>query len=411
MYKRNIAKKILTALADTPVVLLNGARQTGKSTLAKTLITKNSAAIYHNLDDINTLASVQFDVTEFVARHTGLMIIDEVQKAPELFNAIKFVVDNNRLPGKFLLTGSANVFLLPKICESLAGRMEILPLWPLSQGEIVNICEDFIDKVFAAKMLIPHSPEPLERKQLFAKILNGGYPEVLTRKSKERQQDWFASYTSAILMRDIKEIANIEGVTVLPKLLRLLATRATSLLNITELSRSSAIAQSTLARYLSLLQATFLIHTLQPWRTNLGKRLIKTPKIFLNDTGLLSYLLGIDALRLDMDTNIIGMLLENFVVVELLKQLSWNKTRASIYHYRTQAGGKIDVILENTAGVIVGIEVKARTFVVEKDFATLRTLASDLGNKFLRGIVLYTGNKILSFGANFYALPINVLWQ
>jgi len=410
MHNRSITKKIAAALTDTPVVLINGARQTGKSTLAKTLVANNSKSLYYTLDDISTLSAVQSDVTKFISGHNGLMIIDEVQKTPELFNAIKFAVDNNRSPGKFLLTGSANVFLLPKICESLAGRMEIIPLWPFSQGEIIDVYENFIDKVFATKMNISQ-PAILNRKQLFAQILSGGYPEVLTRSSEERKQDWFAAYTSAIVMRDIKEIANIDDLTALPKLLRLLAARSSSLLNIAELSRSSAIPQSTLTRYLNLLQATFLVHTVLPWEPNIGRRLVKTPKIFLNDTGLLSYLLGIDKARLEADANFTGALLENFVVMELLKQLSWNKTRANLFHYRTQAGGEIDIILENTAGTIVGIEVKSRTTVTIKDFTTLKTLAEDLGSKFLRGIVLYTGNKILPFGKNLYAMPINSLWD
>jgi uncharacterized protein len=411
MYTRNIIKKISIALEDTPVVLLNGARQTGKSTLAKSLAQNLTNVTYYNLDDITVRAAIQSDISQFVAHNKGLVIIDEVQKIPELFDAIKLAVDNDRRPGRFLLTGSLNIYFLSKMSDSLAGRIEIISLWPLSQGEINNVEENFIDKIFAKNVIPLQKVDNLNRDKFFEHVLRGGYPEVLTRKTKERQYAWFASYVSTILQRDIKDITNIEDVSSLPKLLKLLATRAASLLNHAELSRTSGIPQTTLTRYLTLLQATFLIQVVFPFSNNRGKRLVKTPKVFLNDTGLLAYLLGLDRDALSQDGYFRGILLENFVVMELIKQLTWSKTNPEIFHYRTYAGSEIDIILENRAGNILGIEVKSTSVLTKKDFRNFEILAEDLGSKFLRGIILYTGDKVLPFGKNLYALPANLLWH
>lgn len=410
MYKRNIINKIKTALLDTPAILLNGARQTGKSTLIKALIANVNNVSYYTLDDIGTLAAMQSDLTGFISKQNGLTVIDEVQKIPDLFSVIKLAVDNDRKPGQFLLTGSANIFLLPKISESLAGRMEIISLWPFSQGEIADVCDTFVDYIFAEEITALKLPH-FSWEELLPRILAGGYPEVLTRATNVRRQDWFAAYITAILQRDIKDIANIDGLIMMPKLLKLLATRAAALLNYADISRISTIPHSTLMRYLALLQATFLIYTVLPWSNNLGRRLVKMPKLFFNDTGLLSYLLGIDRAGLAANPYLVGVLLENFVVAELMKQLTWNETRAELFHYRTQAGSEIDVILENRAGQIVGLEIKASTTITAKDFQHLKTLAADLKERFLRGIVLYTGDQILPFGKNLYAMPVSALWS
>lgn len=410
MYKRNVIKKIQTALSDTPVILLNGARQTGKSTLVKTLIANENNVSYYTLDDIGTLAAMHADLTGFIFKQNGLTVIDEVQKIPDLFSAIKLTVDSDRRPGRFLLTGSANVLLLPKISESLAGRMEIISLWPFSQGEIADVCDTFIDYIFA-KEITALKFLKFSREKLLTRVLAGGYPEVLTRATNVRRQDWFAAYITAILQRDVKDIANIDGLVMMPKLLKLLATRASALLNYADISRASAIPHSTLTRYLALLQATFLIYTVSPWSNNLGKRLVKMPKLFFNDTGLLGYLLGIDQAGLETNPYFVGALLENFVVTELMKQLTWNETRAELFYYRTQAGREIDVILENRAGQIVGIEIKASATITAKDFQHLKSLAADLKERFLRGIVLYTGDQMLPFGKNLYAIPVSALWS
>lgn len=410
MYQRNIKSKILSALKDTSVILLNGARQTGKSTLVKMLANEQQQeTTYSSFDDLTVLSAATDDTKSYVRNHNGILIIDEAQKLPELFSAIKTVVDNNSISCKFLLTGSANIFMLPKISESLAGRMEIISLYPLSQGEILGIHDNFIDRVFAPLFAI-EKIEAISRSQLFDRILIGGYPRVLQRENLERRFDWFASYISAILQRDVKDISHIENLAALPNLLSLLAARSSSFGNIAEISRTLGLPATTISRYLTILQATFLLQLIPAWSKNFGKRLVKTPKIYLNDTGLLSYLLGIDHNRLASNPNLCGPFLENFVVMELQKQLTWGKSRAKIFHYRTHTGNEVDIVLENTAGDCVGIEVKASSEVVTKDFQGLKHLAEMMGDKFIRGIVLYTGNKLIPFGNNLYAVPVSALW-
>jgi len=392
------------------VVLLTGARQTGKSTLVHHIADSLYPARYLTLDDATTLAAARHDPTGFLAGLDGPVIIDEVQRAPELFLAIKSSVDRHRQPGRFLLTGSANVMLLPRLADALAGRMEILTLWPLSQGEIGGVEEDFLDRLFAVEMRWPASLR-VERMELLRRVLGGGYPEVIQRETEDRRRAWFGAYLTTILQRDVREIANIEGLTDLPRLLALLATRTSSLLNLADLSRSIVIPQTTLKRYMTLLEATFLVQPLPAWSTHLGKRLVKAPKLVLNDTGLLAYLLGVNEQRLEEGRTLLGGLLENFVVMELRKEASWSASQPRLFHFRTQTGHEVDIVLENAAGKLVGVEVKSSASVTADDFKGLRALQELTGRRFLRGVVLYTGSERVPFSPHQLALPIAHLWQ
>ena len=409
MIYRNITPLIEEALSDSPVVLLAGARQTGKSTLARKIASEIHPSQYLTLDDAGVLSAARHDPAGLIAGLEGNVIIDEVQRAPELFLAIKAEVDRNRKPGRFLLTGSANVLLLPRLSESLAGRMEILTLWPLSQGEIEGVREGFVDGVFAERL--PSPKRGLEgRSDVMRRLLRGGYPEVISRASAARRKTWFQSYITTILQRDVRDLANIEGLTILPRVLSLIAARTTSLLNFAELSRSIAIPQTTLKRYMSLLETTFLVQMLAPWSGNLGKRLVKAPKIMLNDTGLLSNLVGLSEEGLDYQEGIIGAVLENFVAMEIGKQAAWSKTQPQSFHFRTQTGHEVDFTLESAAGKVVGIETKASATVSARDFKGLHVMAESLGNRFHRGIVLYTGIESIPFGKNMHAVPVSALW-
>lgn len=409
MIHRNITGRIKAALSDSPVVLLNGARQSGKSTLIKKIASDMHPARYLTLDDAVVLAAAKHDPAEFIAGLDGNIVIDEVQRAPELFLAIKAEVDRNRKPGRFLLTGSANVMLLPKLSESLAGRMEILTLWPLSQGEIEGVREGFIDAVFGDK-LPSFSKTTENRTQTIKRILLGGYPEVIGRAALSRRKAWFGSYITTILQRDVRDLAHIEGLTVLPRVLSLIAARAASLLNFSELSRSIGIPQTTLKRYMSLLETTFLLQPLPSWSGNLGKRLVKAPKVMLNDTGLVSNLIGLYEDGVGTHQGIVGAVLENFVAMELRKQEAWSKMQPQVFHFRTQTGQEVDIALENTAGKVVGIETKASKTVNAQDFKGLQAMSESLGRRFHRGIVLYTGSEGLPFGKNMQALPVSALW-
>ena len=409
MIPRHITSSILESLADTPVVFLNGARQTGKSFLVKWLASGAYPARYITLDDIGTLAAAREDPSGFLAGLDGPVILDEVQRAPELFLGIKNLVDRDRQPGRFLLTGSADVLLLPKLAESLAGRMEILTLWPFSRGEIERRKEGFISAAFSEDFSVPAYIEE-NREELLSCIGMGGYPEMQTRTAQFRREVWFESYVASILQRDVRDIAQIEGLTVLPRLLALLAARSTALLSYAELARSTGLPQSTLKRYMALLETTFLLQFLPAWSGNLSKRLVKSPKLVLNDTGLVAHLLGIEVAKF-VKPELIGLLLENFVVMELRKQATWSRRRVRFYHFRTHAGREVDIVLEDAAGRVVGLEIKASTTVRGDDFRGLRGLAEDLGDRFHRGVVLYTGAESIPFGKHLHALPVQTLWR
>jgi hypothetical protein len=409
MHPRHIAPLLTDALADTPVVLINGARQSGKSTLAQTQST-GTPRQYLTLDDAVVLNAAKSDPAGFIDGLQGAVTLDEVQRVPEIFLAIKAAVDRQRQPGRFLLTGSANVLLLPGIADSLAGRMEVLSLWPLSSAEIADSAGlNRADALFQGDwsgLMVP----PCERAALIERLLAGGFPEAVSRTSARRRDAWFDSYVQAILQRDVRELANIEQLTEIPNLLALLATRSGTLLNFAELSRSAAIAQSTLKRYFALLEMLFLVVRVPSWERNAGKRLVKAPKVFLPDSGLLNYLTGSTAESLSAKPGLAGGLVETFVLAELLKHLAFSGARLSLWHYRTQTNIEVDFILENRLGQITGIEVKAGATVDAKDFKGLRHLQETEAAIFQRGMVLYAGREVVPFGNNLWAVPLSVWW-
>lgn len=394
-------------MADTPVVLVNGARQTGKSTLTKWYAEQVSGAHYLTLDDATVLAAAIEDPAGFLSGIQGPVVLDEVQRAANLFPALKIEVDRDRQPGRFLLTGSADILLLPNLSESLAGRMEILTLWPFSAGELRGVKKSFIDQVFSDSPL-PSIACKKTRTEILQGVVTGGFPEVVGRTSARRRSAWFGSYITTILQRDVRELANIEHLTALPRLLRLLATRSSTLLNYSELSRSLGLTHSTLKRYMALFETTFLVQLVPPWSANLGKRLVKSPKVFLCDTGLMAYCLGVDS-GSDIPSHLVGPLVENYTIMELQKQLEWSDTRASLYHFRERTGKEADVVLEDAAGHIVAVEVKASSRVATQDFKHLEFLRQKLGNRFVRGIILYLGSESVNFDNRLSAFPLGSL--
>ncbi len=402
MYERHLASRLKAALEDTPVVLLNGARQVGKSTLARQIQGRR----YLTLDDADTLSAASLDPQGFIESLHEPVVLDEIQKIPNLFPALKLSVDRNRRPGHFLLTGSADVLLLPRVSESLAGRMEILTLWPLSQGEIDGRTEGFVDRLFSVDPL-PSAQGGEPAGDLMERILRGGYPEPMGRPVGPRREDWFRAYVSALLQRDVRDLAQVERLSDLPRLLSLLAGRAASLLNISDLSRGLGIPLSTLRRHLSLLETTFLVQMLPAWSSNMGKRLVRAPKVLFNDSALLAHLLGAGA----GSPAATGALLENFVAMEVLKQTAWSLTRPQMLHFRTHAGREVDLVLEDRSGRIVGIEVKSSTTLGPGDFAGLKALEEACGERFVRGVVLYGGRESLPFGKSLQALPVSALWS
>ena len=410
MFERHVSSRLLAALADSPVVLLHGARQTGKSTLVQHITSSEHPARYFTFDDISVLSAATADPAGFLAGTEGPIALDEVQRAPELLLAIKADVDRNRQPGRFLLTGSANVLMLPKLSESLAGRMEILRLWPLSQGEMASHREGFVDLLFNGGIGRFNSGAA-GNSDLIERILRGGYPEPHSRTTWSRRRAWFNSYVLTILQRDVRDLSHIEGLGTMPRLLTLLASRVGTLLNHAEVSRSLGMPQSTLKRYMTLLETTFLVQLLPAWSGNLGKRLVKSPKVYLNDTGLVAATLGQADEKALRDSHLLGPLLENFVVAELFKQTTWSKTDPGLFHFRTLTGQEVDVVMESPSGDLAGIEIKAGSTVNAADFKGLRVLAEETGKRFRHGVVLYQGRETVPFGKNLHAVPLEALWR
>ena len=409
MISRHATRCLLDGLRDTPVLSLQGARQTGKSTLVRALAEQGHSARYLTLDAAAARAAAIGDPEGFIAGLDRPVVIDEAQRAPALALAIKAAVDADRSPGQFLLTGSASVLSLPKLAESLAGRMEVHTLWPFSQGELGGVRETFIDRMFRAKPLTPDTAPDTERT-LVERICRGGYPEVRTRRNVARRRAWFDSYLNAILQRDVRDLANVERLSEMPRLLALVASRACQLVNYADLARMLAIPQTTLKRYLALMEATFLVRLLPAWFSNLGKRLTKAPKLLLADTGLLTHLLEVDAGRLRRDRTRLGHVFENFVAMELVKQLGWSERRCGLFHFRTEAGAEVDLVLEDRAGRLVGVEVKCAASLQKRDFRGLEALADIAGSRFVRGVMLYTGAAVVPFGRKLRALPVSQLW-
>lgn len=408
MYRRGITERVLAGLADSPAVFLQGPRQCGKSTLVQMLAESRHPARYLSLDDPSQLEAATSDPNGFVAALSGDIVIDEVQAAPALFAAIKRAVDQDRRPGRFLLTGSANALVFPELARALTGRVDLVTLLGLSQGELLGVREGFVDWAFSGKSL----PRDL-RVGMFrpAQVLVGGYPEVVGRKTPERRAAWFEAYVTTLLQRDVRNLAEVDALAELPRILRLCASRVGGLLNFAELARSLAVPQTTLKRYFALLEAVFLVHRLPAWHANLGKRLVKSPKLYFHDSGLACHLQGIDAGAWDEASTRRGALLENFVFGELERQLGWSRTQAKLHHYRSHAGEEVDFILEDARGRLVGVEVKATATPSSADAAGLRALAAVLGDRFVRGIVLTTGTEVVSWNERVHALPISALWS
>lgn len=409
MKDRNMRHAVDTALKDTPVVLVNGARQTGKTTLVKEIAQRRKAT-FVTLDDHAVLDAALNDPAGFIAGMGDRAVIDEVQNAPNLFRAIKASVDRDRRPGRFLLTGSANVLVLPKLGDSLAGRMEILTLHPLAQDELAGRKGGFIDAVFGARL-----PTTVligsDRSKVARRVFLGGYPEVLGRTDAARRRAWYRAYVTTILQRDVRDISHIADLTALPKLLTQLALRSGGLLNLADIGRGIDAPHSTLRRYIALLEATFLHTPLRAWTANRTKRLVKAPKVHLADSGFAAHLCGITSPADLAKNDRFGGLLETFAVGELTRMSGWSRLSVVPHHYRTEAGREVDVVLEDARGRVVGIEVKASASIGHDDLAGLKHLRETAGDKWVRGLVLHTGEGTTPFAKDLHAVPISALWN
>jgi predicted AAA+ superfamily ATPase len=408
MIERHIRPRVLEAMADTRVVALLGARQVGKSTLVQGIASRDHPARVLTLDDQATRAAASADPTGFVSGLEVPVVIDEVQRAPDLLLAIKARVDRDPRPGQFLLTGSANILTAPTIADALTGRAEYLRLAPFSQGELRGTREGFISGLFGGRWPEVSGAE-VGRRAYAEVVAKGGYPDALDR-TEARRARFFESYIETILQRDLQTIARVQDQADVRRLLSGIASISASLLNFDGLSRDLAIPANTLRAHTTLLETLFLTSRLEAWHNNLLKRVITTPKVYVNDSGLLCFLVGADAARLAEDGTTAGTVFETFVAMELLRQASWEEQPPRLFHYRDRDGREVDLVLERRDGSVAAVEVKTAASVSSRDFRGLRHLRERLGERFKAGVLLYTGESTVPFEDRLAAVPLSGLW-
>jgi predicted AAA+ superfamily ATPase len=405
LFRRLAGDPVTVALRDTPVVMVVGPRQCGKTTLVRDLL--GAHRTYLTLDDETVLHGAREDPSGFV-RGLDQVTIDEVQRAPALLPAIKQSVDRERRPGRFLLTGSADVLTLPTVSESLAGRLEVVTLLPLSLSETRARKPAFLRKAFESTVV--RASEQVVGDALVDVVLTGGYPEMLRRKTQARRQAWARDYINALVRRDIRDIADVERLDQMSRLLRILAHHSGQLTNFTEIGGQNHLDDKTTKKYVHILEQLFLVRRVEPWFRNRLKRLVKTPRLHFLDSGLLAAIQGVTTERIARDRTAFGSLLETFVFSEVLKQSTWFDDRYSISHYRDKDQDEVDLVVENEAGALVGIEVKASATVKTGDFTGLRKLAAATDDAFRLGLVLYDGASTVPFGDRLFAAPISSVW-
>lgn len=409
-YFRFLTPLILEALKHSAAVFINGPRQAGKSTLAMEIAEKHYAADYVTFDDATVMAAASHDPEGFIQSFNKPVVIDEVQLVPEIFRCLKKAIDESRRmkknkKAKFILTGSANIMALPKLADALVGRVEIFTLYPLSAGEIMGAKEGFIDKLYDEDLGFMKSP--FTGQSVIDILAKATFPE-LTGMAKTNHAKWFSNYLTTLLQRDVRALAEIEKIAVLPNLLKLIAARVGGLLNDASLARDAVLNTMTTRRYRLLLESLFLINEIPAWSRNINKRLVKSPKVYFTDTALLCYLLGFEY----NNSHITGRIIENFVASELIKQIALSSVdNNKIFHFRTQDNKEVDFVIERRNGKIIGIEVKAAKSIQAADFHGLKTLQDAAKKDFIKGIILYQGTDIIPFGNNLFAVPISALWN
>jgi hypothetical protein len=405
LYPRLIEARIAEALADTPVVLVAGPRQAGKTTLVRQMATQGMR--YLTLDDELTLLSARADPVGMV-RSLDRAIIDEIQRAPQLLLAIKKSIDEDRRPGRFLLTGSANLMALPTAADSLAGRMETLALLPLSQSELYGSTANWIDAAFAGRLL--KVAIPVVGTVLVEAVLRGGYPEAISRKDARRRTVWARQYIDAIIQRDVRDVASIDKLDQLPRFLRSLAQVSGQMCNYTQLGGQVGLDSKTAARYVGVFEQMYLLKRVEVWARNRLKRVVKTPKLQFVDAGLLATLLDLGPAEVQQDRSRLGNVLETFAYSELIKHITTSEDDYRLLYYRDVDMFEVDVVIENAVGQLIGVEIKAAATVKASDLHGLKKLASMAGDHFKMGVLLYDGTETMPLGNRLWAAPLSTLW-
>ena len=405
MYIRFAKTKVEAALSDTCVVLISGPRQSGKTTLAADFASDRIPFL--TLDDTSALRSAIDDPVGYV-RGLDRAVIDEIQRAPDLLLAIKGLVDDDKTPGRFLLTSTTNLSTVSKVAESLAGRMEVIRLLPLSQAEIIGRKSGFIDRAFARKR--PMADHMIVGDEIVENVLSGGYPKALAQTRRSRKLDWYRSYLDAVIQGDVRDVAQIEQFAVMPKLISMLANRSGQLINYSGIAADLDINHVTTKKYVGVFEILSLVHTLHPWHSDRLKRLIRSPKLHFLDSGLLAAMRNVSLDVVRKDKSAFGAILETFVFSELQKIASWSDQHCAFSHFLDKEKNGVSFVMENGGGEVVGIQVKFSATVSTRDFSGLRKLAGACGKKFVQGMVLYDHDKVVPFGENMYAAPLSCLW-
>ncbi len=439
-YPRHVEHRLAEALEDSPVVLIHGPRQCGKTTLAQyayapTYLRVGGAHVtvsgrrfslgvsrqhrdyaYISFDDAVVRDGARADPAGFVADLPERVILDEIQRVPELFAAIKMEADRRRVPGRFILTGSTNVLLVPNLSESLAGRLQIVRLHPLAQYELAarSVPADsrsgagFLNALFEDGFEVRQTARL--GGQLIERIVAGGFPAALVRPTARRRANWHRDYVEALIQRDVRDMTRIRSLDVLPRLLSAAASQTARLFNLSGLASPFQLSRPTIGGYMTLLERLFLLERLPPWHSNRLSRLVKSRKLHVGDTGLAAALLGVDAAALAADRTLLGQFLETFVFQELRKQASWHDTPPAFFHFRDRDDAEVDIVIEQGSRAVAGVEVKGAATVTRADFRGLLKLAKAAGDRFARGVVLYDGEVSTRFGDRLYAVPIRRLW-
>ena len=408
MFPRYSAHLVEEALADTPVVFIMGARQVGKTTLVNDLIDERWE--YITFDDMAQAEVARSDPVGFIRNLPPKRIaLDEVQRVPDTLVAIKQAVDENRTPGRFLLTGSANALLLPRVSDALVGRMEAVRLATLSECEIVGKEPTFLDTLLSGEA--PLAEDVRVRDHLARRIVTGCYPEPLLRGSEKRVRAWYQQYLNTLIQRDLHDLPRIEHVDAMSKLLRLTAVLSGQLVNLTELGGKLGLNRMTAGKYLALLEQLFLVERIPAWHASEFRRMVRTPKMHVVDTGMLCALRGITRRRLLRNPAAFGSLLESFVYNELRKQALWMEEPLTFHHYRDKDKVEVDIVMESASGDCYGVEVKAAASLRSQDFTGLKRFRRRAGERFRTGVLLYDGDHTTSFGDGLFAVPIGALWK
>ncbi|MCY4529167.1 MAG: ATP-binding protein [Chloroflexi bacterium] len=407
LYPRYTEPSLVEALADSPAVLIHGPRQSGKTTLAR-VVGDPRGDDYISFDDNIARTAAESDPAGFVGGLRERTVLDEVQRVPSLFTALKQEIDSSRSPGRFLLTGSSQVLLVPTLSDSLAGRMEILRLHPLSQGEIHGGIPNFLDDLFSGTF--PTTRTDRLGDDLAARIADGGYPAALAR-SPSRRASWYRNFIDTQLQRDVRDLARISTLDVMPRLLTAAASQTARLYNLSNMASPFQLSRPTIGDYVALLERLFLIDRLPPWHRNQLSRLVKTPKLHIGDTGLGCALLGVNRRALVQDRELLGQYLESFVLLELKRQSVCYDTPLEFFHYRDRDQVEVDIVIERGAREVAGVEVKAAATVKTSDFRGLWKLKKAAGQRFVAGVVAYDGEITAGFGDGMFAVPIRSLLE